>query len=366
MYFIDANKLYKVSLDGSAPQEMISFPYHIGMLKVSKNGDLVVNTGYAKYKRIISKAPEDPDYDLVSSEYQDYLINKDTLEKEEIDNIKMNNIVNLYSSNGERIYTEELDNGQAEILADKLDGTNPVRIGLLAEKLLNTPICEVGENCIEKQHPSEFIPSLNGSYLLNKPPGGGGIGVPAIVVSRDGAIAYKIDFYWYVSSAAWITGDQLLTKAQDGKQKLFTFKQDGTFAEFPFQPEIGHFDQKKLSPTAQHLVLEYDDPLGISLLDLKNNQVITVEKVNSDSRENHLIGFIGWNKKGDKFLYSQQSQSIADSEGEQPTEIREIKIYDLNLNKSFTVVKLHPHPTNPDEYLVEGKPVSNIGQFALY
>ena len=102
------------------------------------------------------------------------------------------------------------------------------------------------------------------------------------------------------------------------------------------------------------------------LLDLKNNQVITVEKENGDSRENRLSGFIGWNKKGDKFVYSQQSQFITDSEGEQPTQIREIKIYDLNLNKSFTVVKLHPHPTNPDEYLVEGKPVSNVLQFALY
>jgi len=113
-------------------------------------------------------------------------------------------------TNFEQISVKENPAGGADILLDKLDGSIPVKIGFLKEKPLERQTCEIGNNCTEKYYPGFFIPSFDESYLLSRPPRGGGLGEPAIVVSKDGSKQYKIDFYWYVSAAAWIDNNKLL------------------------------------------------------------------------------------------------------------------------------------------------------------
>jgi len=382
LYFSDTNKLYKVSLDGSSPQEIVSFPHYVGSVNALNNGDVVVITGNSKYEKVVNKGPHDADYREISSEYHYYVIKNGTNDKEEIDDKKYRALLDLESSTtGEKIYIKELANGQAEILVDRLDGSAPTIVGLLKEKLLSTQVCEVGENCLEKQHPGEFVPSFDGKFLLNKQPGGGGLGIPGIVVSRDGSKAYKINFYWYVSSAVWIGNNRLLTKAQDGKQKTYTFNEDGTFSESVLEQDLGgYFSQNGLSPTKKYLLIDNANPVGISLFDFDKAKIITVEKedrerliqlyslqdeIQIDPRINHLFGFIGWNRKGDKFLYSEQISPFANTETAEKLEVREIKAFDVSAGKIYTVAKLHPHPANPNEYLLQGKPVANVDQFAI-
>lgn len=382
LYFSDAKKLYKVSLNGSQPQEVAALPHNISTISILVNGTLLINTDNSKYEKVVNKQPGDPDYKQVVVGYGYWTLAPNSTKPEEIDEQKYQTLTRFRdNTNDEWVYTKELSNGQAEILVDRLDVGAPTKIGLLKEKLLSTQVCEVGENCLEKQHPKEFIPSFDGKFLLNKPPGGGGLSIPRIVVSRDGSKTYKIDFYWYVSSAVWIGNNKLLTKDQDGKQKIYTFNEDETFSESALELDLGgDFNLNGLSPTKKYLLIDNASPVGISLYNFNNAKIITVEKedrekliqqyslqdeIQIDPRINHLFGFIGWNRKGDKFLYSEQISPFSNTETSEKMEIREIKAFDVSAGKIYTVAKLHPHPANPDEYLLQDKPVANVGQFVI-
>ncbi len=80
--------------------------------------------------------------------------------------------------------------------------------------------------------------------------------------------------------------------------------------------------------------------------------------------ENRYV-FIGWNKDSDKILYAVTVGAISSAHNNDRTIMREIKIYDVKTEKSHTVAKLNPNPSNPDEYLINGKPNADITHFAI-
>lgn len=219
----------------------------------------------------------------------------------------------------EKVYTKENDSGGAEILLDKLDGSQPIRIGFLKEKLLET-VCEFADCTKEKYHPHLFVPSFDGSFLLSVPGGGGGLGEPAVVVSKDGSKIYKIDFYWYVSAAVWIDSNKLLAQDQKGA-KLFTFNDDGTFKTTNLSSGIGdNFSQNTLSPNRKLLAVLTNNPnLEVSLLDTSTFEKRSVEIVKFGAR------VVGWNKDSNKLL-------CIDGD--------EAKIYDVSSGKTNIVASL--------------------------
>lgn len=377
LYLSDANKVYKVGLDGSQPQEVASLPHNISTISLLANGTLLINTDNSKYEKVVNKQSGDPDYKQVVVGYGYWMLAPNSANPEEIDEQKYQALTRLKdNTNGEKIYTKELSNGQADILLDKLDGTVPTKIGSLKEKPLKVQVCEVGDNCLQMKYPGEFYPSFDGSYLLSKPPGGGGLGEPGIVISRDGSKAYKIDFYWYVSSAIWIGNNKLLTKGQDGKQKIVTFKEDVTFSESPLQQDLGgYFSQNTLSPSGKLLFVS-DDAKHVSLYDLNQTKSVTIETLSEEQvrKQLNLLAeeiieqryyFIGWNKNSDKVLYASTTGAISSAHNNDRTIIREIKIYDVKSGKVYTAAKLNPSPSNPDDYLINGKPKADITHFAI-
>lgn len=287
LYFSDANKLYKVRLDGSQPQEITSPP---------------------------------------------------------------NNI-----SDGNKYYTKELPNGEAEIMLDKHDGSAPTKIGLLTQKLITTGC--VFDPCPGKTHPGEFYPSFDGSYLLNKPPGGGGLGQSAVAISRDGSRVYNIDFYWYGSSAIWIGNNKLLTKGQgpEGKQEVITFKEDGTMSKSVLQQDLrGYFDQSRLSPSGKLLFVS-DGVVENSLYDFGQNKNIPVETFNEEPVRTqlnllpeetieHWYIFLGWNKNSDKVFYGSTTRVSSGAHYTDGVAVWEIKVYDIKSGKVYTVAKSNFNP----------------------
>ncbi len=377
LYFSDANKVYKAQLDGSQPQEAVSLPHNVATMAMLTNGTLLINTDNSKYEKVINKQPGDPDYKQTVVGYGYWILAPNSTKAEELDEQKYQALTRLKDNTRvERIYTKELSNGQADIMLDKFDGTSPTKIGLLKEKPLRVQVCEVGDNCLEMKYPGEFYPSFNGTYLLNKPPGGGGLGEPGVVVSRDGSKVYKIDFYWYVSSAIWIGDNRLLTKGQDGKQKIVTFKEDRTFSESPLQQDLGgYFSQDTLSSSGKLLFVS-DGVKQNSIYDLEQNRSIPVENLNEAQvrQKYNLLAeeiieqryyFLGWNKNSDKVLYADTTGAISSAHNNDRTIEQKIKVFDVKTGKVSIVAILNPLPKNPDEYLLTGKPTANINHFAI-
>lgn len=377
LYLSDANKIFKVKLDGSQPQEISTLPHNISSIDMLANGSLLINTDNSKYEKVVNKQPGDADYKQTVVGYGYWVLKPNSDKAEQIDEQKYQTINRAKDSvNTEKIYTKELPNGQAEILLDKLDGTTPTKIGLLKEKPLKVQVCEVGDNCLQMKYPTEFYPSFDGSYLLNKPPGGGGLGEPGIVISRDGSKIYKIDFYWYVSSAIWIGNNRLLTKGQDGKQQIVTLKEDGTLSVSPLQQDLGgYFGQNTLSPSGKLLFVS-DGAKQNSIYDLEQNKSLQVETLNETQvrKELNLLPeeiieqryiFIGWNENSDKVLYATTTGAISGTHNNDRTIVREIKVFDVKTGKVYTVAKLNPNPSNPDDYLINGKPKADITHFAI-
>lgn len=226
----------------------------------------------------------------------------------------------------EQIFTKASPSGGADILLDKLDGSTPTKIGFLNEEPLERKICEIGDNCKEKYYPDFFIPSFDESYLLSRSPRGGGLGEPAIVISRDGSKIYRIDFYWYVSAAAWIDNNKLLAQDRKGA-KLFTFNNDGTFETTNIKSAIGdQFSQHTLSPSKKYIgVITYKPNYEIILFDVVTFEKKVIERIQPGTVDSNNIHIIGWNRSGNILLYV-----IGDK----------AKIYDSKTGKSNLVASL--------------------------
>ena len=203
-----------------------------------------------------------------------------------------------------KIYTNESKSEGVDIILDKLDGSSPSKIGYLKDKLLERQTCEVGDDCIEKYFPESFIPSFDGSFLLNSPPRGGGLGEQAKVVSRDGSKIYDIDFYWYTSSAIWLDNNKLLTQDRD-RAKISSFNSDGTLETINVPNTVGEvFNQRTLSPNRRYVgVITYNPNYEVGLFDVDSFQKTSIETIESGDVDPNGIRIIGWSNDSNKMLY---------------------------------------------------------------
>lgn len=353
IYFGDAKTLYKMKLDGSKPEKVHTFPLNITLLQPMGNGSFLVTTSESVYRENQKPFSEEYRYELVSSETRMYYVYED--KPTELSSELAERLSELqYHGGSEAIFTEELPSGGADILSYTSSSPDPIKVGTLTKKIEKRPTCENSADCVEYRHPSGFLPSLKGSYLLNLPPSGGGLGHAGVVVSRDGSKIYPIDFYWYVSSAIWITDDKLLTRSQSEVLTLYTFEQDGSFDEAVYEADIGdYFNQLSLSPTGEYLLLE-QMPFMFNMK--------TKERVQLDVDDS--FAFLNWNSTGTMFLYTESVQGVV-VEGETVQEDRRVLVYDVAAHTSHVIATLAHYPTDLRERMLGGKPVSLPQQFAL-
>jgi hypothetical protein len=347
LVFADANKLYKMKLDGSVPTLINSFTYNIKSVTLLNNAQILVDTGYTKYKNSGSDTnTKSLGWVPVSSVEEDYLIDesintKGKINQTEID--KLYGISGFYTS-AEKVYTKS---GEfPEIFSDKLDGNPPVRIGTITQNNVNGKKMGVSGR--------DFIPSFDGSYLLNKDYGKGY--EPMFVVSRDGSKTYDINIESGSNSIIWVNNDTLFAN-KDGKALKIVLNNDGTFAESPLNGDLQNFDnfsQAELSPNKKYLFLSFR--MGpVSIYDSSKNVLMPVEKEKSSAHP--WFSFIGWNEKGNKVLYrSDINAGSSDS-------VTEIKIYDIATNKSYVLARFSN--TTTDENMTSDKPKANISNFAI-
>lgn len=368
LYFSDANKIFRTDLNGSEIQEIASFPQNVASLNVLSDGTLIGSTGYSKYEM-------DPilQSKVKSSEYKYWIIKPNTISPEEIDNDKYSLLSITNDYNSKSIFsTNELPNGQAEILENKLDGTQPEKIGLLVQPNVSGG-CEVDPCPDSKTHPSGFYPSHNGEYLLDYPANGAGLGGSAVVVSRDGSKVYDTGFYWYGSSAIWIGNNVLLTQESGPKQEIIYLNADGSFKKVVLESDLGgNFQQRELSPSGKHLLVTgRKDDIFLYAIDgiLANiDKNFDITKYKKELRMLDInspfvsLKFIGWNKNSDKILFAFTKYEPGDEDNSLDVEFREIRMYDLLSDKFYTVAKLK---TIPSDYLNMSRPGDNFEHFAI-
>lgn len=321
IFYADGKILYKYKLEGGLPEKMYQFEDDISRVKLlpltkdlyietlkhgpDKNSYNGSDTKFWQFKETSNK----PDllYDLkIGTE------NKFT---GDINHPIITNRLKL-TTTSEYIYPESVGS-TVNIMSDKLDGTPPKKIGSLKVQYIQGQ-SPSGTLTQEKYYYPAFIPSYSGEYLLNDVSsfGGGSLGHNAVVVSRDGSKEYAIDFRWFVSSAAWISGDQLLASGQ----KLYTFKPEGTFTTEDANYLKGEFLQNYISPSKKYLIMNV--PPELQLLNIKDKTAKTIDKITNNS---NAFVLIGWNLNSDKFLYVPQNKT-------------HLKIYDLKTNKAYTIL----------------------------
>lgn len=350
IHYADANILYQYKLDGGLPQKVTEFEDDINSVEtvpfstdlylqtLKKGPDKTTNIGEEWKGWLLKEGSKEPellyDHKITSGAVSDpHPITK----KLKLTTVK------------EFIYPEKAGTG-VNIMLDPLDGTKPQKIGFLGEPLIKLPT-EYGNDPKQLIYPYGFIPSYSGEYLLNEPPGGGGLGQPGVVVSRDGTKIYSIDFYWYVSDAIWISGNQLLASDQKG-QKLFTFKPDGTFTTDDAPYIKGEFSQHLVSPSKEYVVLNDVATPKLELLNLKNKSTILIDSLDKNALTNEYkvptgevittnLSVLSWNKSSDKILYSVFIGSHnSDPNRTDPAYKKEIKVFDLKTKKSYKISDL--------------------------
>lgn len=318
LVFSEGNNVYTVKNDGVV-KKIVTIAENINYLKTLPN-----NQGF-----FVESNVTDQNNSLTSKQYLMNLDGKITAtDIKPCDNQYCLQTYDVnYLTKYELGITRELENGQADILLESFDGSQPVKIGHLNNKPIERQTCEIGDNCTAKFYPASWVTSFDGSYLLNLPPHGGGLGEPGLVISRDGNKVYKIDFYWYVSSVAWISNNRLLTQDQSGA-KIFTFNADGTFQTQKLESSIGEqFSQKWLSPDRKKLaVMNYNPSFQISIFDVANLSKKMIVSLPTGSDPTSAI-VIGWNDKSNELLYTLGN---------------EVKIYNTERNTDKTVATFNP------------------------
>lgn len=345
--YADGKSLYKYKLDGGLPEKVTELEDDIYSIQtVPFTTDIYIQTLKKGPSKTSDMGDEWKGWLLkAGSSVPDLLYDNKITGNTTLDPGAVGKKLKL-ATVGEYIYPEKAGSG-VNIMSDTLDGSSPKKIGFLRRPILRVQTCEVEDNCYDQVFPSGFIPSYTGEYLLNEPPGGGGLGEPGVVISRDGTKVYPIDFYWYISNAVWISGNQLLTSDQKGK-KLFTFKPDGSFATEDAPYLNGEFRQNWVSPSRKYLIINDSSNSKLDLLDLTNKSIMVVDSLDQNSVPKGeampaYLGVLGWNKNSDKILYGLfvGSPNSGTNRSESSYK-REIKVFDLATKKSYKIADLKP------------------------
>ncbi len=315
IYFADKNTLYRMTLDGLKPLKIYSFIDSIQKIQFIPNSNNLFVTTISDIKSADEKR---------STDWLFTFDNTDNFTPKKISTNSDQNASLLAerlaaTTKSEHVYAKALPDGTSQIYSDPLDGSQPVKIGLMKKSLVTVQPCE-GNNPPVKVYPTEFIPSLDGSLLINKGVSGPCEVISGVVISRDGNTIYNFDFNWYATTAIWISNNQLLTTSKNGPT-IFTFS-NGKVQSKVLNEHFDSFTQEGLSPN--HKFLAIINPNELNLYDIEKQKLITVDKFNNPSSHN-TFGIVGWNSDSTKLLYSKTSSN-------------ELKLFDLTTNKSYTMV----------------------------
>lgn len=339
----DSKNLYKIKLDGSKPVLLNSFDYFVKYVHALNDDKILITVGYTKYTNSGSDANMKGLGWIPTDKIEKYyLINESTNSKDELDEVANQKFLGIsnFLTSPERIYTNEAST--PDIYSEKYDGKLPLKIGTVLTNTVNNKKMGVSSR--------DFIPSFDGSYLLNMDYGKGI--EPMFVISRDGSKVYDLDIESGWNSIIWI-GNNLLFADNEDKALKILINEDGTLTKNPLSVDLSGFEnfgQDYLSPDKKHLVLS-DRTNGISIINLDTNNIDSIETGKPSSHE--WFVFMKWNRKGDKFMYR---KDISDLE-------TEIKIYDLTSKKSYTVAKYSK--AFSEEVMTADKPKADIWLFDI-
>jgi hypothetical protein len=344
LIFSEGKLIYTTKLDGSSPKLLTEMDDYVTILRLLPNKkDLFIETEKPEVLREEYDKPTNKMIPVMDFHTTGWILKSGSQKAEKLPaNSTLPVPIDLRSieemARYEIVSTKPNSTGGMDILLDKLDGSPPTKVGVLTQKPLERNNCgyeidtKGSSACIGKYAPSAYFPSFDGSYLLNIPHKGGGLGEPSLVVSKDGSKVHKIDFYWYVANAVWVDNNKLLTKDQNGI-KIFTFNNDGTFTKKDLPENIigDQFNQPSLSPNRKLLASFAPNLSELVLLDIDQ---LTKKSIDKESSPYQTFGVIGWNNDSTKLLYSSFVESNS----------KEIKVYDTKTGKASTVAKLAPEP----------------------
>lgn len=328
MYFADSNILYKGLLDGSPPQKIHAFPRTISRIDQLPDKRLLIDIQLGS--------------DATGNEINEhtYLLSANSTEPQPIDIFLYQSLKALVNHTRlEAIYTKELPNGTAEVFTDFFDGNPPVIRGQIQKKIIPESTCVVNEPCTQFKHPSEFLPSPNGSFLLSKPPGIGNATEQAFMYSADFTRQFPTDFDWGEGTAIWLSDSAILFRNSDSTLQQYVYEHEA------FQPIPTTFTfedtltQDRLSPDGKTLVLTKGQQ-DLFLIDLDTGRIVSLlPDVERTDLQMQFV-FIGWNHDGSKLLFAQKGQDSGSTEVSIQGEIA-IKLYDLIQHKTFLVATLY-------------------------
>ena len=210
----------------------------------------------------------------------------------------------IYEPN-EKYYLKNIQNNEADLYYKKSTSQSEYLLGHIKYEPLSIQVCEVGttEECSKDYFPTSFTASLGGSYLINEGGRGGGLGTPAVVISRNGQFVYKIDFTWYASSAIWLSDNSLLTN-NGSEINLYTFRPDGTSDKKVIKEKMDSLIKNGLSKK-NIFAFTTEDNKQVAILDTLNYTSKII-----DTFDTYGITIIDWSTDGTKLLYGHKDYGV--------------------------------------------------------